>query len=254
MALDPTLAEAHAELGISALFFDWDWPSAERRCQRAGAQPAFADGPGLLSLCPRARAELPGRSTPRAAPNALTPSRSWRSPVAFGLLSRRRHRGGRGATASPALLDPDSPEALRPLARLAEAAATTTQPCVEPPLVSAVGLQAEACRRAPAPPSRARGGPATGGISQPPRVRQQRVADGNPRRAAVISIQLGDPEAALDHLERAADAAAPEAGLPRRRSAVPRAARPPAVPGDPASGSAWCRRARVRSPRTRHEA
>lgn len=35
LALDETLAEAHASLGMVYLFYDWDWPSAEREFQRA---------------------------------------------------------------------------------------------------------------------------------------------------------------------------------------------------------------------------
>jgi TolB-like protein len=33
--LNPMLAEAHAALGYSALWYDWDWPAAERRLKRA---------------------------------------------------------------------------------------------------------------------------------------------------------------------------------------------------------------------------
>lgn len=35
LALDETLAEAHASLGILAMNFDWDWPAAEREFKRA---------------------------------------------------------------------------------------------------------------------------------------------------------------------------------------------------------------------------
>jgi DNA-binding winged helix-turn-helix (wHTH) protein/TolB-like protein/lipoprotein NlpI len=35
LALDPSLAEAHASLGFVNLYFDWDWPSAEAAFRRA---------------------------------------------------------------------------------------------------------------------------------------------------------------------------------------------------------------------------
>jgi tetratricopeptide (TPR) repeat protein len=35
LALDPSLAEAHASLGFVRLYFDWDWPGAEAAFQRA---------------------------------------------------------------------------------------------------------------------------------------------------------------------------------------------------------------------------
>src|SRR5436309_5207689 len=35
LALEPTLAEAHASLGDQLCFYDWDWPAAEREFRRA---------------------------------------------------------------------------------------------------------------------------------------------------------------------------------------------------------------------------
>ncbi len=35
LALDPTLAEAHASLGFVHMFYDWDWPAAERELTQA---------------------------------------------------------------------------------------------------------------------------------------------------------------------------------------------------------------------------
>ncbi len=35
LEIDPTLAEAHAALGYARLYFDWDWPGAEKEFQRA---------------------------------------------------------------------------------------------------------------------------------------------------------------------------------------------------------------------------
>ena len=43
IALDETLAEAHASLGLLAMNFDWDWAAAERRFQRAlELNPSYA--------------------------------------------------------------------------------------------------------------------------------------------------------------------------------------------------------------------
>jgi len=35
MALDSTLPEAHTSLGFIALFYDWDWPAADRAFRNA---------------------------------------------------------------------------------------------------------------------------------------------------------------------------------------------------------------------------
>ena len=35
LQLDETLSEAHTSLGFIRLFYDWDWPGAERELQRA---------------------------------------------------------------------------------------------------------------------------------------------------------------------------------------------------------------------------
>lgn len=45
LELDETLAEAHAELGYTATFYDWEWATAERELERAVAlNPNYADG------------------------------------------------------------------------------------------------------------------------------------------------------------------------------------------------------------------
>ena len=45
LELDPTLAEPHATLGFVRLYFDWDWPAAEREFRRALAlNPSYATG------------------------------------------------------------------------------------------------------------------------------------------------------------------------------------------------------------------
>ena len=43
LELDPTLAEPHATLGFVAMYFDWDWPAAEREYQLALTRnPSYA--------------------------------------------------------------------------------------------------------------------------------------------------------------------------------------------------------------------
>jgi tetratricopeptide (TPR) repeat protein len=45
LQLDSTLAEPHAALGFVSLYFDWDWPAAEREFRRALAlNPSYATG------------------------------------------------------------------------------------------------------------------------------------------------------------------------------------------------------------------
>lgn len=45
LELDPTLAEPHATLGFVRLYFDWDWPAAEREFRRAlTLNPSHATG------------------------------------------------------------------------------------------------------------------------------------------------------------------------------------------------------------------
>ncbi len=45
LEIDESLAEAHAVLGYTATFFDWDWPTAQRELERAIAlNPSYAEG------------------------------------------------------------------------------------------------------------------------------------------------------------------------------------------------------------------
>lgn len=45
LEIDEVLAEAHAELGYTATFYDWDWPTAQRELERAiELNPNYADG------------------------------------------------------------------------------------------------------------------------------------------------------------------------------------------------------------------
>src|SRR3989454_2217157 len=52
LALEPTLAEAHASLGDQLCHYDWDWPAAERELRRAiELNPSLAYAHYLYSHC-----------------------------------------------------------------------------------------------------------------------------------------------------------------------------------------------------------
>lgn len=51
LELDSTLAEAHTALGTVKMFYDWDWPNAEREFMRAiELNPGYADGHLMYGL------------------------------------------------------------------------------------------------------------------------------------------------------------------------------------------------------------
>lgn len=123
IALDPTLAEPHATLGVGAMFFDWDWPRAERhiakalqlnpRCLTAQAYHALwlaCRGETLASLEAARRAE-------RLDPLSLLAM----SAVAWGLLHNGDVEGCEAQLHRMLAIDPEFSEALGLLARLAEA-------------------------------------------------------------------------------------------------------------------------------------
>src|SRR5947208_3985986 len=72
LALEPSLAEAHASLGDQLCFYDWDWPAAEREFRRAiELNAALANAHYFYSNC-RGRTDDWTRRLPR--PRALTSS------------------------------------------------------------------------------------------------------------------------------------------------------------------------------------
>src|SRR5437763_5253683 len=67
LALEPTLAEAHASLGDQLCFYDWDWPAAEREFRRAiELNAALANAHYFYSNC-RGRTDDWTRRLPRHA-------------------------------------------------------------------------------------------------------------------------------------------------------------------------------------------
>jgi TolB-like protein/Tfp pilus assembly protein PilF len=120
---DPGLAEAHAVLGVEAMFFHWDWAAAERHLTKALALDAHSltalvyyslflacRGRGVESLEHARRAE-------RVDPLSLLAL----SSVAWGLLHKGDIEGAEAQLHRMLGIDPEFPEALIVLARLAEA-------------------------------------------------------------------------------------------------------------------------------------
>jgi len=74
LALDASLAEAHASLAIVLWRYDWDWPGAEREFKRAlELNPSYATGRQWYLYGSGARS--------RASPKSARRSRSTRSPL-----------------------------------------------------------------------------------------------------------------------------------------------------------------------------
>ena len=69
LTIDPLLPEGHAMLGITAAWFDFDWPEAERHFRFATAQGAVTPLVGLnyAMYFPRARTRILARGDARRA-------------------------------------------------------------------------------------------------------------------------------------------------------------------------------------------
>lgn len=60
LQLDPTIAEGHAELGLVAFYYDWNWKQAEQELQRAiELNPSYGPGHQGYSYYLRAMGRLP---------------------------------------------------------------------------------------------------------------------------------------------------------------------------------------------------
>lgn len=74
LALDPDLGDAHAALGMLRLFFEWDWPGAERALRRAIAlNPSDAHAHHHMANLHRALGRLDEAIASRARAVALDP-------------------------------------------------------------------------------------------------------------------------------------------------------------------------------------
>lgn len=74
LALDPQSGEAHAALGMHRLFFEWDWPGAERALRRAIAlNPSDAHAYHHMANLQRALGRLDEAIASRARAVALDP-------------------------------------------------------------------------------------------------------------------------------------------------------------------------------------
>jgi serine/threonine protein kinase/tetratricopeptide (TPR) repeat protein len=123
LELDPGLAEAHATLGVSAMFFQWDWAEADRRllhalalndrCMTAHAYRALylsCQGRTLDALEAARRAE-------RLDPMSLLAM----SCVAYGLLHTGDVEGAEAQLHRMLGVDPEFRDALMLLSQVAEA-------------------------------------------------------------------------------------------------------------------------------------
>lgn len=74
LELDASLAEPHATLGFVALYYEWDWPTAEREFQRAlAANPGYATAHEWYGLYLAAMGRFDEARTQEDAAQALDP-------------------------------------------------------------------------------------------------------------------------------------------------------------------------------------
>ena len=122
IAIDPYLAEAHATLGVSAMFFRWDWEDAERRLTHAltlndrcvTAHCYFALFLATQGRCTESLAA--SRRAERLDPMSLLAM----SSVAWGLLHTGDIEAAEAQLHRMLGVDPEYPDALMILAHLAE--------------------------------------------------------------------------------------------------------------------------------------
>ncbi len=122
LQIDPLLAEAHASLGISAMFFEWDWAEAERRITKALAlddRSLTAHVYHALWLSCRGRA-LEALEAARRAELLDPMSLLAMSSVTWSLLYTGDIEGAEGHLHRMLAIQPEFPDALAMLAHIAE--------------------------------------------------------------------------------------------------------------------------------------
>jgi TolB-like protein len=210
--LDPTLAEPHATLGVGAMFFEWDWTAAEAHLSRALAlNPRCLTAQAYHALWLACRGQLQGSLEAARRAERLDPlSLLAMSSVAWGLLHTGDVEGAEAQLHCMLTVDAEFTEALGLLARLAEARRD-----LDAALrwgrrwFSAAGLRLEGLD------AMAEAAAADGwrgywhAFLDALREMPSQGCPGQAIISASIHAMLGDPDAALDELERAADARVP---------------------------------------------
>jgi hypothetical protein len=123
LGVDPDLADAHATRGIAAMFFRWDWEQAEAELTRALAlndRCMTAHAYQSLFLFCRGRT-LEGLDAARRAERLDPMSLLAMSCVAWGLLHSGDLEAAEAQLHRMLGVDPDFPDALMLLGRIAEA-------------------------------------------------------------------------------------------------------------------------------------
>jgi TolB-like protein len=121
--IDPTLAEPHATLGVGAMFFEWDWRSAEAHLARAlHLNPRCLTAQAYHALFLACRGEMQASLAAARRAEHIDPlSLLAMSSVAWGLLHTGDIEGAEAQLHCMLTVDPEFAEALGLLTRLAEA-------------------------------------------------------------------------------------------------------------------------------------
>ena len=212
LQLDPLLAEAHASLGVAAMFFAWDWAEAERRITKALAlddRSVTAHVYHSLWLTCRGRV-YDALEAARRAEHLDPMSLLAMSSVAWSLLHTGDIEGAEAHLHRMLAIAPEFPDALALLAHIAEGRRDIDQAIAYTRRwLPQVGLPAEAA-------DQLRDAQATGGWPAYWRRyldvlqgQQGQAGAASTVLAATLYTLLGEPEAALDQLEHARDAHAP---------------------------------------------
>jgi TolB-like protein len=207
LALDPKLAEAHAVLGVSAMFFRWDWASAERSLARAvelNERSLTSQVYYSLYLACRSRYREcyeRARQAERIDPLSLLAL----SSVAWSLLHMGDIEGAEAQLHRMLGVEPGFPEALHILAHIAEGRGDFVKATdYHRRWFPSMGLHADDADHMRA--AYEAGGPeAYWRASLRALERADASCPATPVAAAAIHVRLGSTEAAIAQLERAAE-------------------------------------------------
>ncbi len=212
LQLDPTLPEAHATLGVGAMFFEWDWTSALTHLSRAlELNPRCLTAQAYHGLYLACRGEMlasleAARRAERIDPLSLLAM----SSVAWSLLHIGDLEGCEAQLHCMLTVDPEFGESLGLLTRLAEARRDLDAALAwGRRWFASVGLRPEDADAVAA-------GSARGGWDGYWRAYRDVLASTPPEGCpgqgvllASVHMMVNEPEAALDELERAVAARTP---------------------------------------------